>query len=88
VPEPNQAAATRKGASIIDGHYTLKGVPPGKYQLCARDIFRTTADGRSVAGSACSAFPAAETLEVSEGARIAKDLKAAVQEATDAQPKQ
>jgi protocatechuate 3,4-dioxygenase beta subunit len=89
VPEPNQAAASRRGASIVNGHYTLKGVPPGKYQLCARDIFRTTADGRSVAGSACSAFPAAaETLEVSEGARVTKDLRAAAQEATDAQPKQ
>jgi hypothetical protein len=89
VPEPDQAAASRRGASIIAGHYMLKGIAPGKYQLCARDIFRTTADGRPVAGSACSAFPgAAETLEVSEGARVTKDLKAAAQEVTDAQQKQ
>jgi hypothetical protein len=87
VPEPNQTALSRRGASVIDGHYTLKSVPPGKYQLCAVNIFRTIPD--RPAGSTCSAFPAAtETLEVSEGARITKDLKAAAQEATDAQPKQ
>jgi 5-hydroxyisourate hydrolase-like protein (transthyretin family) len=87
VPEPNQSALSRRGASVIDGHYTLKSVPPGKYQLCALDIFRTIPD--RPAGSTCSALPAAtETLDVSEGARVTKDLKAAAQEATDAQPKQ
>jgi protocatechuate 3,4-dioxygenase beta subunit len=88
MPEADPTAATRRAVFVVEGHYTLKGIAPGKYKICAVDIFRTPPAGRP-AGSSCSAFPAAsESLEIAEGAHVIKDLKAAAQEATNAQPKQ
>lgn len=87
VPEPNQNGPTRLGAPMVEGHYTFKGVPPGKYKICAFDPFRTPPGGGS-AGEPCNGLlAAAETLEVSEGAGVTKDLKVLAQEEPDAQPK-
>src|ERR1039458_2644961 len=87
VSEPNQTGPNRLGVPVIEGHYTLKSVPPGKYKICAVDPFRTPLAGGSIGEPCNGLLAAAETLEVSEGARVTKDLKALAQEAPNAQPK-
>ncbi len=75
VPEANQPSLTRVGAIVKDGRYTLKGVPPGRYRVYAADFLRT---GNTAAARDASAA-AADVVEVKEGDRITKDLKAVSQ---------
>jgi hypothetical protein len=81
-PEPNQIAPSRLGAPIVDGRYLFQGVPPGKYRIYAADSTRVTPTSRS------AFLAAADTLEVLEGGRVTRNLKAVAQEELNAQPKQ
>jgi hypothetical protein len=83
-PQPGQTAPVRIGTPVVDGHYVFKGVPPGKYRIYATDIMRLGPGRIDAAQQELAA--AAETVEVKEGDRIAKDLKAVLPEAPHANP--
>lgn len=90
-PEPNQIAPGRSAAQVVDGQYVFKGVPPGKYKVYAADPTQMNFAGGSGGPDGDprrALLAAAETLEVTEGGRVAKNLKAIARETPNVQPKQ
>ncbi|MGA3096789.1 MAG: carboxypeptidase-like regulatory domain-containing protein [Bryobacteraceae bacterium] len=80
-PEPNQIAPARSAVPVVDGQYQFRGVPPGKYKIYAADSSKVTPAARP-------AFLAAgETLEVLEGAHVARNLSVIPPEEPNANPK-
>lgn len=74
---------------LAGGRYDLKGLRPGKYLILAVDAY----DFTSLAGAkdqdefAKALRAAAEEIEVAEGGRVTKDLRAAAKEDIHVQPK-
>ncbi len=75
--------------TVSGGRYALRDVRPGKYRLLAVDAF----DFTNLAGAgdadefAKALLPAAEEIEVGEGARMVKNLKVAAKEDIHVQSK-
>jgi protocatechuate 3,4-dioxygenase beta subunit len=86
VSEPDQKVQLRSGG-VDNGHYMLKGVPPGKYAIYAADVRKRGTGERINQPGGDQDIAAAETIEVVEGDRLTRNLKV-VQEGVDANPKQ
>jgi hypothetical protein len=74
IPESNQIPQSSGGA-IHGGKYAFQGVPPGKYKIYAADTNKRAAGARTNLPDGDPDLASAETLEVSEGEHITRDLK-------------
>ena len=74
---------------LAGGRYDLKGLRPGKYRILAVDAydFTSLADAKDQDEFAKALRAAAEEIEVAEGGRVMKDLRAAAKEDIHVQPK-
>jgi hypothetical protein len=85
IPEPDQNIQPRSGG-INNGHFLLKGIPPGKYKIYAADVHVRAVGVRINQPGGDPDLAAAENIEIAEGDRLTRNLKV-VQEAGDAHPK-
>jgi hypothetical protein len=69
-----------------DGRYSFKGIAPGKYRLLAIDALHSeTMDGEDALKRL---FEHAEEIEVGEGQRLSRNIRAAAKESSDAKAKE